>query len=256
MSLRRGALDSAASGSRARRSRRRRPIVPRRSASSPFPATGSAPRSWPPRASVLAALGDFELDEHLVGGASIDAHGTRAHRRGARRLPRRRRRAAGRRGRPEVGHAPTPPRRAPSRACSACARASACSPTCARCGPARRCSTPARSSASDRGHRPAGGARADRRHLLRRLAAATATRAHDTCVYSVGEIERIARVGFELARTEGHQRGQGERARDLAAVAQDRRRACARGVRGRPARAHAGRQRRDAAGRRGRRTST
>ena len=24
--------------------------------------------------------------------------------------------------------------------------------------------------------------------------------AHDTCVYSVGEIERIARVGFELAR--------------------------------------------------------
>ena len=45
--------------------------------------------------------------------------------------------------------------------------------------------------------------------------------AHDDCAYSVAEIERIARVGFESARTEGHQRRQGQRAGDLAAVARD-----------------------------------
>ena len=39
-------------------------------------ATGSARRSWPRRARLLAAVGDFELEEHLVGGASIDEHGT------------------------------------------------------------------------------------------------------------------------------------------------------------------------------------
>ena len=47
--------------------------------------------------------------------------------------------------------------------------------------------------------------------------------AHDTCVYSEAEIERIARVGFELARTEGDERGQGEHPRDVPAVAQGRR---------------------------------
>ena len=46
--------------------------------------------------------------------------------------------------------------------------------------------------------------------------------AHDTCVYSVGEIERIARVGFRLGAAEGHERGQGERPRDLAPLAEDR----------------------------------
>ncbi len=44
--------------------------------------------------------------------------------------------------------------------------------------------------------------------------------AHDTCVYSEAEIERIARVAFRLARAQGHQRRQGQRARDLAPLAQ------------------------------------
>ena len=52
--------------------------------------------------------------------------------------------------------------------------------------------------------------------------------AHDTCVYTVGEIERIARVGVPARAQEGDERGQGERPRDVAAVAQDRR---ARGAR-------------------------
>ena len=39
-------------------------------------ATASGPRSWRAAEAVLAELGDFELDERLMGGASIDAHGT------------------------------------------------------------------------------------------------------------------------------------------------------------------------------------
>ena len=42
------------------------------------PATGSAPRSSPPRRALLEALGEFEFDEQLVGGASIDEHGVAA----------------------------------------------------------------------------------------------------------------------------------------------------------------------------------
>ena len=45
--------------------------------------------------------------------------------------------------------------------------------------------------------------------------------AHDTCVYSVGEIERIARVGVPAGAPEGHERGQGEHPRDLAPLAED-----------------------------------
>ena len=105
--------------------------------SSPFPATGSAPRSWPPRASCSTALGDFELEEHLVGGASIDAHGTALTDevleacRGADAV------LLAAVGGPkwDAAVAADPRPRGPSRACSACARASACSPTCARCGP-------------------------------------------------------------------------------------------------------------------------
>ena len=72
--------------------------------------------------------------------------------------------------------------------------------------------------------------------------------AHDTCVYSEGEIERIARVGFELARekvTSVDKANILETSRLWRKVV-DRIGA----GRGRAARAHAGRQRRDAAGRR------
>ena len=73
------------------------------------------------------------------GGASIDAHGIALTDEVAGGLPRRRRRAARRGRRPEVGHHRRRTRRAPSRACSACARSSGCSPTCARSGRSRRC---------------------------------------------------------------------------------------------------------------------
>ena len=40
------------------------------------PATGSAPRSSAAAPRCSSALGEFEFAEHLIGGASIDAHGT------------------------------------------------------------------------------------------------------------------------------------------------------------------------------------
>ena len=89
--------------------------------------------------------------------------------RGARRVPRARTRCCSARSAARSGTRPTPTRRGPSRACSACARASSCSRTCARCGrsPALVDASPLRARA-DRGRRPAGRARADRRDLLRR----------------------------------------------------------------------------------------
>ena len=53
----------------------------------------------------------------------------------------------------------------------------------------------------------------------------TARSASDLCEYSVDEVDRIARVAFDAARTpaqEGRQRRQGQRAGDLAAVARGR----------------------------------
>src|SRR5918996_4321017 len=41
-----------------------------------LPGDGIGPEITAAARQVLAALGDFELDERLVGGASIDAHGT------------------------------------------------------------------------------------------------------------------------------------------------------------------------------------
>ena len=50
----------------------------------------------------------------------------------------------------------------------------------------------------------------------------TPTRRSDLCEYSVAEIERIARVAFAAARSARDERRQGQRARDLAAVARGR----------------------------------
>ncbi len=93
------------------------------------------------------------------------------------------------------GTPPTRTRRGPSRACSACARSSACSRTSAPCARAPRCSTPARCKRE----------RIEGTDLIvvRELTGGIyfgdrgldGDTAHDTCVYSEGEIERIARVG-------------------------------------------------------------
>ena len=77
----------------------------------------------------------------------------------------------------------------------------------------------------------------------------TETSASDTCLYSAEEIERIARVAFEAAGTPPrprHLRRQGERPRDVPPLARDGRAGRRRLPRGR-ARAHARRQHRDAA---------
>ena len=73
-------------------------------ASSRCPATGSAPRSWPPRWRCSSGSATSSYDEQPFGGASIDAHGTAltdevlAACRAADAV------LLGRRRRPEVGH--------------------------------------------------------------------------------------------------------------------------------------------------------
>ena len=204
------------------------------------------------RARLLEALGEFEFERGADGRLLDRRQRHRAHRRGDRRLPRLRRGPARRRRRARNG-TPTPTRRAPSRACSACAREWASTPTCAPCDPARPWSAPARWGGAHRRHRPAGRARADRRHLLRRQRPRRRP-AHDTCEYSAAEIERIARVGFEAARAAPRARTQaprhlgrqGQRARDLAPVARGGRPRRPRVPR-RRARPPPGRQRGDAA---------
>ncbi len=82
--------------------------------------------------------------------------------------------------------------------------------------------------------------------------------AHDTCVYSVEEIERIAEVGFEAAARRRGRLTSVDKANVLetsTALARDRD-PHGRGPRRRHARAHAGRQRRDAARREPGRAST
>ena len=102
---------------------------------------------------------------------------------------------------------------APSRACSGCAPTSACTRTCARSGRCRRSTTPA----------PL------KRELIegvdmlivRELTGGLYYgergtedgRAFDTMVYTVEEIERIARAGFEAAKSPRDERRQGQRAR-------------------------------------------
>ena len=98
------------------------------------------------------------------------------------------------------GTRPTPTPRGPSRACSACARAWACTRTCARCVPAPRCVD----ASPLRAERIAGTDLLVVRELTGGIyfgdSGRDGDRAHDTCEYSVGEIERIARVAFEAAR--------------------------------------------------------
>ena len=96
------------------------------------PGDGIGPEIVAAARRVLDAVGDFDYEEHLVGGASIDAHGTALTDEVLDACRARRRRPARRRRRPEVGYDRPRRARAPSRVCSDCARGSACSRTCAR----------------------------------------------------------------------------------------------------------------------------
>ena len=125
-----------------------------------------------------------------------------ADRRDARRLQARRRRPARRRRRPAVGLDRRRARRAPSRGCSACARASASTPTCAPSGPftALLDASPLRAR-DHRGHRHARRPRAHGRDLLRRQGAHAPSAPRTSASTRVREIERITRTAFEAARS-------------------------------------------------------
>ena len=45
-----------------------------------LPGDGIGPEIMAPTLELLGRLGEFEFEEHLFGGASIDAHGVRPHR--------------------------------------------------------------------------------------------------------------------------------------------------------------------------------
>ena len=75
----------------------------------------------------------------------------------------------------------------------------------------------------------------------------TADSASDVCAYTTAEIERIAQDRLRGRPRQGHERRQGQRARDLAAVAPGRQRPPRQRVPPHHPRAHAGRQRRHAA---------
>ena len=152
-------------------------LAPRRASSSSTSSSSAAPRSTP----------------------TAPRSPTRRWRPAAPPTPCCSRRSAARSGTPRWPR--TRPRRGPSRACWACARASACSPTCARCGRARRCCD----ASPLKRERIEGTDLLVVRELTGGIYFGESGRdgdtAHDDCAYSVGEIERIARVGFESART-------------------------------------------------------
>ena len=134
-----------------------------------LPGDGIGPEVLAAAIEVLAAVaGDFTYEPAPVRRREHRRPRHRAHRRRAGRLPRGRRRAAGRRRRPEVGH---------HRSRRAAARAGAARPAQgarpvrqpAAGAPDRGALRRQPAAAGDhRGHRPAGRARAHRRHLLRR----------------------------------------------------------------------------------------
>ena len=190
-----------------------------------------------------------------VRGAPHRRRGDRRHRhrapgRDARRRRDLRRRAARRGRRPEVGH---------HRPGQAAPRAGAARPApgprpvrqpAAR-PPAPRALRREPAQARDhRAHRPARRARAHRRHLLRRKARTDGHAPPTSAPTPTEEIERIARTALRGGALAGHQRRQGQRARDQPAVAGDRHAGPRPRVPEHRARAPARRQRRDAAGRR------
>ena len=121
--------------------------------SSRLPGDGIGPEILAPAVDVLErVVGDFEFEEHLFGGASIDAHGTALTDETLAACKRADAVLLGRRRRPEVGH--DRPSQAASRAGPArpAQGARACTPTCVRSARCRRCydASPLRARASSR----------------------------------------------------------------------------------------------------------
>ena len=193
-------------------------------ASSLLPGDGIGPEIMAAApSSCSSALGDFEFEEHLVRRRVDRRARHRADRRGARRLP-----------------------AAPTRCCSAAVGGPKWDTTdprkprpeqgllglrkglglYANLRPVRPLPALLRRQPAarelHRGHRPARRARAHRRHLLRREDAHRRPRLRPRASTRVAEIERIARVGLRRRARAGHERRQGQRARDLAAVARGR----------------------------------
>ena len=195
-------------------------------ASSSLPGDGIGPEVCGEALRVLE-LGSRKAGRKLevVGDAdrrrAPSTHGDPSPASHARRLPQRRRGAARRGRRPQMGRR-CRPTSGPKKACSVCAKRSACMPTCARSGPQGFARQLASASGDHRGHRHDRRARAARRSLLRQAARhrGQPRRGFNTMVYTEDEMRRIAIVGFDLARTRRklrHLGRQGQRARNVAA---------------------------------------
>ena len=199
----------------------------------------------------------FDIAEDLVGGASIDARGTpiadetMQKAKDADADPVR----LGRR--PEMGHARLRAAPGTRRSCG-CARNSTCSPTCGR----RSVLDPLVDASTlkpdvVRGldlmivRESTGGIYFGEPRGIETLPDGE-QRGFDTESYTTSEIERVARVAFELARkrrNQRHQRGEGQRDAVRPVLAPDRHRAArARTIADVRARAHVRRQLRHAAG--------
>ena len=211
-----------------------------------LPGDGIGPEILAPTLELLAGLRpDLEFEEHLFGGASIDAHGTAltdevlAACRGADAV------LLAAVGGPKWDTTdPDKPR--PEQGLLGLRKG---------LGLLRQPAPGARDRGADRRepaapgdhprHRPARRARADRRHLLRREDAHRRLPPATSAPTARAEIERIARIAFGCGALEGRLRRQGQRARDEPAVARGRAPRPLRGVPERRARAPARRQRRD-----------
>ena len=193
-------------------------------------ATASARKSPRPRVACCArsrsSFGhEFAFDEQPIGGAAIDATAIRCPPPTLAACKRADAVLLGAVGGPKWSDPKAKVR--PEQGLLACARRSACTRTCARCSvhPRARGALAAQDRAARR-RRPAVRARAHRRHLLRREDPRRRHGATDECaIHRRRRSSASTRRAFALARSApqaGHLGRQGQRARDLAAVARRR----------------------------------
>ena len=109
-----------------------------------LPGDGIGPEIVAAARQLLETLGEFDFDERLLGGCSIDADGVALTDEVLEACRGARTRSCSARSAARNGTRPTPTRRGPSRACSGSARGWACTPTCVRSGRARPWSARAR----------------------------------------------------------------------------------------------------------------